>query len=273
MPDDLDDYEIRHEPDFSRPRRGPSLLPLLLVLPILLLAGLGAYWLLTRPKPGPSAPTPLASESAAPVPRATPNGLPALQDSDTYVRTLAAALSAHPQLARWLSRTSLVRTLTVVVASIAAGETPRHDLEFLAPTDRFHAARVKGRVPSGKATVDPASYSGYDTFGDVVASIDAGAAASAYHTAEPLFDEAFHELGSSGPFRNALDTAIRELLAVPVLPADAPLIASPKGGWGWADPKVEALTAAQKQFLRIGPRNVRLIQGKLRELQPALAAP
>ena len=44
-------------------------------------------------------------------------------------------------------------------------------------------------------------------------------------------------------------------------------------GFRYADPKLEELTAAQKQFLRMGPRNVRIIQQKLRELQPALSAP
>jgi hypothetical protein len=44
-------------------------------------------------------------------------------------------------------------------------------------------------------------------------------------------------------------------------------------GFRYADPKLEGLTAAQKQFLRMGPRNVRIIQQKLRELQPALQAP
>jgi hypothetical protein len=36
------------------------------------------------------------------------------------------------------------------------------------------------------------------------------------------------------------------------------------------DPKLEALTLAQKQLLRMGPRNVRLIQAKLREMAPYL---
>jgi hypothetical protein len=44
-------------------------------------------------------------------------------------------------------------------------------------------------------------------------------------------------------------------------------------GFRYADPKLEALTPAQRQFLRIGPRNVRLVQGKLREFAAALAAP
>ena len=61
------------------------------------------------------------------------------------------------------------------------------------------------------------------------------------------------------------------LLAVPVLPEDTAL--EPHATiLRYADPSVEALTPAQKQFLRTGPRNVRLVQAKLRELQAALGA-
>ena len=66
--------------------------------------------------------------------------------------------------------------------------------------------------------------------------------------------------------------AIQALVAVPVLREDVPLVPHAIG-FRYADPALEGLTAAQKQFLRIGPRNVRLVQGKLRELEAALAPP
>jgi hypothetical protein len=43
--------------------------------------------------------------------------------------------------------------------------------------------------------------------------------------------------------------------------------------YAWADDKLEALSAAQRHFLRMGPDNVSLVQGKLGELRAALAAP
>ena len=39
------------------------------------------------------------------------------------------------------------------------------------------------------------------------------------------------------------------------------------------DEELEGLTAAQKQFLRLGPRNVKLIQTKAQEVQAALGKP
>ncbi len=285
MPDDLDDFEIeptrrqadeetvrpyRPEPEPGRGGLGfPALLALAAVVAIGLLGVLFVVFRQpTKPKPTPS-PVALATASA-PTPTPSPSvPLPSLDDSDAFVRQVAAALSAHPELARWLARTALVRTLTVVVVNIAGGETPRPHLEFLAPKQRFKAARR----PARRIVPDVAGFAGYDVFGDVVASVDAGAAVGAYRTLSPLFEAAYVELGHpEGGFGGALDQAIRALLAVPVLPADVDLVPHATG-FRYADPALEGLTAAQKQFLRIGPRNVRLVQGKLKEMQAGLAVP
>jgi hypothetical protein len=204
------------------------------------------------------------SADASPTPKVA---LPPLDESDAFVRQLAAGLSAHPELARWLARTALVRTLTVVVVNVAAGETPRPHLEFLAPRQRFRAARRPARL----ITPGPAGFAGYDLFADAVASVDAVVAAKGYRTLAPLFEAACVELGHpEGGFPAALDKAIRALLAVPVLRDDVELVPHAIG-FRYAEAKLEALTPAQKQFLRMGPRNVRLVQGKLKELAAALA--
>jgi hypothetical protein len=131
------------------------------------------------------------------------------------------------------------------------------------------------RVPRPEAArlivPDPAGFAGYDLFGDAVASVDPSAAATAYRSLAPLFEAAYVDLGyPEGGFPTALDRAIRALLAVPVLREDVELVPHAIG-FKYADPRLEALTPAQKQLLRIGPRNVRLVQGKLRELAAALA--
>jgi hypothetical protein len=274
MPNDLDDYEI-HPPrgDGQQPApvfRKKSWWPAVLAVVLLALAGAGAFFL-TRPRPrkveAPAPPVaPLPTVEAPPQPAAATPLLPVppLDESDAFVRPIAAGLSSHPEVAHWLARTALVRTLTAVVANIANGETPRRHLEFLTPKQSFRAAQGGARI-----VADPASFRGYDLFGDAIASLDAHATAAAYRATEPLFDAAYRELGNPEGFRPALDTAIRALLAVRVPPAEAELVPY-AGGFRWASPELEALTPAQKQFLRTGPRNVRLVQAKLRELQAAL---
>jgi hypothetical protein len=279
MPDDLEDFHIKPTsseepvetvpPYAPEPRRG-SLFPATLAVIAVVAVGLLAvvYLVFRHPATPKATPRAGASPVAVPSPVATAPAVPVppLDESDAFVRQAAASLSGHPEFARWLGRTGLVRTLTAVVVNIGDGETPRPHLDFLAPRQRFRGARRPGQV----VVPDPAGFEGYDAFADAVASVDAKGAASAYRTLEPLFDAAYVDLGHpEGGFRRALDKAIGALLAVPVLPADVELLPHAIG-FRYADPKLEALTPAQKQFLRIGPRNVRLVQGKLRELAAAL---
>jgi hypothetical protein len=279
MPEDLDDFDLEPTqragktvlmPGDGEPPRGGIGFPMILAaIAVLVIALLGVVFLVFRKPAQPAAtPVPVAAAPAAPAPTATPAvALPRLDESDAFVRGIAQALSAHPELARWLAQASLVRTLTAVVDNVANGESPRPHLEFLAPKQRFKAQRR----PPRQIVPDPAGFAGYDAFADAIASVDAGAAATAYRTLAPLFEAAYVDLGHpGGGFDKALDRAIRALVAVPVLREDVALVPHAIG-FRYADPELERLSAAQKQFLRIGPRNVRIVQGKLRELGAALA--
>lgn len=286
MPDDLDDFDLEptrrpeseetvrpYRPDPER-KRGlffPVTLAAVAVVAIGLLVVI--FFVFRHPSKATPTPAPSAASSAPLAESALPAGptvpLPSLDDSDAFVRQLAAGLSAHPELTRWLARAALVRTLTAVVVNVADGETPRPHLEFLAPKQRFRV----GRRPARLIVPDPAGFAGYDLFADAIASVDAAAAAKAYRGLAPLFEAAYVELGHpEGGFPSALDKATRALLAVPVLPDGVELVPHAIG-FRYADPKLEALTPAQKQFLRIGPRNVRFVQGKLRQVTEALAEP
>jgi hypothetical protein len=241
---------------------------ILAAVAVLVIALLGVLFLVFRRPGKPAAtPVPLAAAPAGPAPTATPAvALPPLDASDAFVRGIAQALSSHPELARWLAQNALVRTLTAVVDNVANGETPRPHLSFLAPKQRFKAARR----PPRQIVPDPAGFAGYDTFADTLTSVDAGAAAAAYRTLAPLCEAAYVDLGHpGGGFPKALERAIQALVAVPVLRDDVALVPHAIG-FRYEDRVLEGLTPAQKQFLRIGPRNVRIVQGKLRELQAAL---
>jgi hypothetical protein len=74
------------------------------------------------------------------------------------------------------------------------------------------------------------------------------------------------ELGVGGSFDAVLERAIVQLLETPVVndpPRVEPL--SEGIGYGFTDARLEELTAAQKQLLRTGPRNTRIIQASLRQ--------
>ena len=106
-----------------------------------------------------------------------------------------------------------------------------------------------------------------------MASVDPIGAARLYATLKPRIEEAHRELGSADvSFDTTLERAIVALLKTPILENPIPL--KPKGiGYAYVDERLESLTAAQKQLLRMGPRNVGIIRRGLRGIALALGIP
>src|SRR5882672_3142491 len=249
--------------------------------------GLGAYVLFLRQQPLLTSPAqeavPPAQVPGAPVapsspeppptpdgsePESVPTTLPPLTESDAVVRELARGLSPDPALPRWLSGEGLIPRFIAVVDNLAEGVSPRPHLLFLAPEASFQTVTRNGRL-----YVDPRSYGRYDGVADVLATLDPRAAVGLYRQLQPLCEESYRELGHPpGRFDDVLAKAIQTLLETPVVDGEIEL--RPKVvTYAFADPRLEALSPAQRHFLRMGPRNVRLIQGELRILAGALGVP
>ena len=273
--DELPDFELHQTPlEWSpatpRPARRVGLW--VVVAMLMAAAAVAAYIALAwRPRP---APTPAASSEPATTASGAPLSLggtgepitlPPLDASDALVRTLVQALSASPAVMAWLPTNGLIRNFTVVVANIADGATPAKHLSVLRPSSPF---RIVER--DGVATVDPRSYDRYTAIADAIASLEPAGAARLYATLKPRIEDAHRDLGSPDQsFDRPLERAIVALLETPVVAAPARL--TPKGiGYAYADDRLESLTAAQKQLLRMGPRNVRIIKARLREIALAL---
>lgn len=242
------------------------------VVALLLVVG-GAFWAF-RPRASPNTPPLLPQASASPTPAATPPSLvlPPLDGSDGVVRDLAKALSAHPLYALWLAQKELVRTLAALVLNVVEGESPRAHLGFLAPRSGFQVIERR----SGRLLLDPVSYARYDALGDAASSLDPEQCARVYRLLEPLFEAAYRELGHpEGGFSKALQAAFGKLLDVPVLQGEVPLVRVEKAVvlYEFFDERLEASSIPQKHLLRMGPRNVALIQERIRGLAQALGFP
>ncbi len=199
---------------------------------------------------------------------AAPINLPPLDQSDPIVRELVKQISSHPRIAAWLATDGLIRTLTVAVENVADGSTPARRFHVLRPASAFETV-----ARGGDLHIAPRSYERYDDLADAAASIDAAGAARLYATLKPRIEEAYRDLGfPDTPFDRTLERAIVLLLRTPASDGAARL--EPRGiGYGFVDPGLERLTAAQKQLLRTGPRNVRIIQSSLRQFALALGIP
>ena len=240
--------------------------PLIGVVAVAVVAGLVSFFYfggqetVEEPEPVVEAlpPSPPPPPVAAPVEEIA---LPPLDDSDSLVRDLVAALTSHPGFAAWLIPDQLVRTFVVVVENVADGNNPAGRLTPLRPTQRF---RVRGEAP--QLGVDPASYARYNTHAELVASINPVGAAELYRRLYPLITEAYAELGHpDGGFNDTLRRALRNLLETPVLERDVTLV--PRATFfEFVDDELEDLHPVQKQFLGMGPRNVRAVQASLLDI-------
>jgi hypothetical protein len=237
----------------------------LIVAVVLLLIGLGGWYWWQRPRDVSvrTETMPVSGSSDKDRPAAEPGEdipLPPLDESDALVRELVSALSSHPRVAAWLTTDGLIRNYTVVVINVAQGRGPANHLEPLAPAGPF---RVSGE--GSALAIDPQSYDRYNGIAEAVGALDARGAARLYATLKPRIEEASKELGSTEEFDRILERALRMLLSTPIVEGGVPL-ASDSVSYKFADPKLEGLAPVQRQFLRMGPRNMRTIQAKLREI-------
>ena len=228
---------------------------------------IGAYlWVHRAPPPAPPA-EPVAQQAAPAAPADAK--LPPADESDARIRAEAAKLSSRPEFAEWLKQSSLLERWVVVTDNLAEGVTPRKQLGFLAPAKGFIAQQKRS-----KTFIDSRSYARYDTFAEVVASIDAKGFAAVVRDLHPLLQSAYHALGY--PNRN-VDTvaaqALQRLVAAPVVEAPVELTPGKGALYLFADEKLEKQGAVEKHLLRMGPRNTKLIQGKAQEIAKALELP
>jgi hypothetical protein len=236
-------------------------------------AGAGAYFLYGHTQTPLPAPAALARAEAPPPPAqplggaADPIVLPPLDASDGLVREMVKGIAANPRVAAWLASKDLIRNFTVVVAAVAEGKSPAHQLPMLRPLSSFQVVERDGGLE-----IDPASYARYDGIAAATTAIDPLGAARLYATLKPRIEEAYRGLGyPDASFDHTLERAIASLLAVPVPAGPVRVVTESSGiGYGLADPRIEGLTDAQKELVRTGPGNMRKIQAALREIALAL---
>lgn len=258
---------------------GSTVVIVLLIIPLII------YFFFIKEAPVVPAPTPPADtggpvvSQSEPEPKTEDTGkrLPpavlaedvTLDTSDQPVRELLNDVSAHPEFSQWLKNRDLLRRAVAVVANIANGESPATHLQFLFPQGSFEKFSV---VEKGeKIMVDPLSYRRYDFITRVLVSLETEKLVSRIEGLMPLLDKAYGELGYPGEsFRGVLIEALDTLLKTPVPKGDI-LLVEKITAYAYADPKLEELSDVQKNLLRMGPGNIRLIRRKLAELKDALS--
>ncbi|MFT4713665.1 MAG: hypothetical protein ACJAVI_002357 [Candidatus Azotimanducaceae bacterium] len=188
--------------------------------------------------------------------------LPRLDDSDGLIRDGVVSLTTNKGINNLIRPSELIRKYVVLVDNVANGSIAREAVMTLGPDQPFVAQKISEEV----FVMDETSYARYNQLTDVLVSLDSRRAAEFYDLLKPLFQEAYSELGyPDKKFDDAMFGAIGRLLETPVI--DEPIrLLQPVVMYEYEDPRLEALGGAQKQLLRMGPRNSRLIQAKLSEM-------
>jgi len=245
-----------------------------IVVVALLAFALGVYWFFGRgddaspvetiieAPPERILPPPALPESE---PESVP--IPTLNESDAFVRNLVAALSAHPRFASWVTSDGIIRRFVVIIDNIADGTNPAQHMTFMRPESRFTTT-----ADGATLRINARNYNRYDRHAQIISSLNTQGSANLYLMMQPLIQEAYVELGNPDrPFISALERAIINLLNVPIVEDPAVVEYSPF--FHYTDERLESLSLSQKQFLGMGPDNIRIVQAKLRQIALAIGIP
>lgn len=196
--------------------------------------------------------------------------LPALGQSDDFVKQTMKGLSPHGKIADWMKIKNIIRVITAAVDNIAGGKSPRAHLGFL-----FYGQVFPVSEKGGKIYLDSKSYERYDLLTDAFVSLNTGRTIQAYEKLKPLFQEAYRELGyPQKDFHSTLARAIKRILDTSIVEREILLKEEGKGvNYLYIDEGLEEMNEIQKHLLRMGPKNTRRIHQKLREMALALGVP
>jgi Protein of unknown function (DUF3014) len=261
----MDDHEI--EKDLGVPPRRPRFRGgdwLMVLVALAVVGGGGAWWWFHR-ESGP--PPPMATPvPAVPAPALVEPAKPVTADR---LRDLLEAVSVSAVFRSWLAQGDVIERWAVVTDNLVEGVSPRAPLRFLAPKDGFKTTRLGDR-----RVISAASYARYDLFAEAIGTIDVAAAVRAYRELHGVLEAAYRALGyPEGSLDRVTAAALKRLAAAPTLDGDVfvvPSGAGPGAIYLFAAPELERLGPVEKHLLRMGPRNTRTIQAKVRQLERAL---
>ncbi len=185
--------------------------------------------------------------------------LPDLLASDLPVRQAAMNLSSA--LASWLPNDQLIRKFFFIVNDFSQGQRIPSHMSFLRLQDPF-AVEQDGN----ELYIAPKNFQRYKLFTQAIAAINGHKAAVLYRHYRPLLLQVYSEMGypKDITLESIITKAAGEIIAAPVSEERVALI-RPSVYYRFADPKMEALNPVQKQMLRMGAENTRVIQAKCRE--------
>jgi len=191
--------------------------------------------------------------------------LPELKDSD--VAFTQGLLAVSPNLKHDLFKNQLIKKYMFAMNDMSQGIRPSAKLlRELALKKPFSVIQVDDKVYISSKT-----YRRYDRLAQAFSSMDNQAAVALYKKYLPLFQTIFDDFSYPSDYQvmDIIKGATGKILQAPVV-TDRIEVIRPSVYYKFSDPKLEKLSSLEKQMLRMGPENTRLIQDKLREIMQLL---
>ena len=200
-----------------------------------------------------------------------PSPIPLLNQSDAYSRTQIAGIFLSSKIDSWLPQSDLIRRFVVLIESMSGGNLIRGQLGYMPIVGKFSTIKlISAKGEPQRYRIDPKSYRRYDALAQLLSQLQVDDAINLYHKTKPLLTQAYKELGLPATnFDLAFIKAIDEILKTPEIDSDIKLL-RPSVMYRFEDPSLESLSKVQKQFIRMGPENIRTIKAKLRDIRTAL---
>ncbi|MGZ8143022.1 MAG: DUF3014 domain-containing protein [Methylosarcina sp.] len=191
--------------------------------------------------------------------------LPALDNSDGFVREELLKLS--PSLVSWFDTPQMLRKFLLIVNDFSQGSRLEKNMRFLKPKQSFTVDQDASGL-----YMAPAGYHRYDSLAAAINAVDDKAAVAFYKNIRPLLLQVYAEFSYPAGYKleDLFRKAAAEIISAPIR-TERLAVVRPSVHYKFADPALEALNPVHKQMLRLGPENTKIIQNKLRRLVEALS--
>ena len=223
----------------------------------------------TAPPPEPL-PSPVVAEIEEPTPQPPPAApvtieepLPRLEESDDAVRDALGDIPLGTAGQQYLMPGNIIERSASLIYLMAQGDVPYK---------LFPVSRPKAAFPisddGSQVVTDPAGFKRYDALTQWLESLELEPLLSSLESFIPLFREAWSYYGEDrAAFDMAVVMTLDLVIATPEIDLSEARLIRKEGVWRFEDPAIEGLAPIQKQVLRMGPENAKILKAKAEQMR------
>ncbi len=230
-----------------------SITPIVLVASMIVAGGIAAWFF------WPSEQTPTVVEPPPEVPVVDTQSDKPIQPTEEVIEELRGS----GPLDRWLAIPNFIKRIAAATWRVSLGQSPTPVLGFLTLSGHFEVE------DEGEQTfISPQQYRRYDAIIDRIVAVEPDKAGAAYKRLQSNFEAAFAELNEPVSFHEVAKKAVKRVLEVEV-PEGRIEVVGKGATFFYVDESLEALDAADKHVIRLGPKNAERVQTWLRQVAEA----